>query len=332
VDTCGRIPRVRVSDMVAEAVQTLAGANIASPRVDAELLAAFVLGVPRGRLAVATDADHIEVARYRELVRRRASRIPLQHLTGTAPFRRLELAVGPGVFVPRPETEQVVQWGVDWVRGREPSEPVRSRSFSGADPSSKLVPRVSDSSAESLGSRNPPAVPALVVDLCAGSGAIACSMATEVARTSVWAVEQDASALKWLHRNAAGLPVTVVAGDATDPAVLSELDGRVDLVLCNPPYVPEIGAAGLPPEVTEFDPHGAVFGGTDGLEVIRPLVARIATLLRPGGAFAMEHDDTHAYVVPTLVDADGRFTDVDLHHDLARRPRFTTATRAGGPD
>jgi release factor glutamine methyltransferase len=101
-------------------------------------------------------------------------------------------------------------------------------------------------------------------------------------------------------------------------------------VLCNPPYVPEIGAAGLPPEVTEHDPHMAVFGGTDGLDVIRPLIPRIATLLRPGGAFALEHDDTHAYVVPTLIDQDGRFTDVRLHHDLARRPRFTTATKLGG--
>src|SRR6185503_953152 len=121
--------------------------------------------------------------------------------------------------------------------------------------------------------------------------------------------------------------VTVVEGDATNPAVLADLDGSVDLVLSNPPYVPEIGAAGLPLEVREHDPHAAVFGGTDGLDVIRPLVGRIGALLRPGGAFAVEHDETHAYVVPALFVADGRFVDVELHHDLARRPRFTTATR-----
>jgi release factor glutamine methyltransferase len=145
----------------------------------------------------------------------------------------------------------------------------------------------------------------------------------------VYAVEREPDAQPWLRRNVSDLPVIVVEGDATDPAVLSELDGQVDLVLCNPPYVPEIGAAGLPAEVTKHDPHVAVFGGTDGLDVIRPLIGRFATLLRPGGAFAVEHEDVHAYVVPTLVHADGRFVDVDVHHDLAQRPRFTTARRAG---
>jgi release factor glutamine methyltransferase len=280
---------VRLTDLLAEAMTTLHGANIASPRVDAELIAAFVLGVPRGRLFFASDPDPEQVSRFRELVRRRASRIPLQHLTGTAPFRHLELRVGPGVFVPRPETEQVAGWGIDWLAGR-----------SGA----------------------------VVVDLCAGSGAIAASVATEVAGTTVWAVERDPAAVEWLRGNVEGLPVTVVVGDATDPAVLADLDGQVDLVLSNPPYVPDIGANGLPPEVVAHDPHQAVFGGIDGLAVIRPLITRIGSLLRPGGAFAVEHDDTHAYVVPTLVHADGRFRDIKMHHDLAQRARFTTATRA----
>jgi release factor glutamine methyltransferase len=110
-----------------------------------------------------------------------------------------------------------------------------------------------------------------------------------------------------------------------------DLLDRVDLVLCNPPYVPEVGAAGLPPEVIEHDPRPAVFGGTDGLDVVRPIIGVAAALLRPGGAFAIEHDDTHAYAVPVLVDADGRFTGVALHHDLARRPRFTTAIRVDQP-
>jgi release factor glutamine methyltransferase len=143
-------------------------------------------------------------------------------------------------------------------------------------------------------------------------------------------VEQDPAAVPWLRRNAEPHGVSVVQGDAADPALLAELDGTVDLVLTNPPYVPEIGAAGLPPEVTDHDPHTAVFGGTDGLDVIRPLIGRIAALLRPGGALAMEHDETHAYVVPTLISSDGRFETIELHHDLARRPRFTTAVRAGG--
>jgi release factor glutamine methyltransferase len=288
---------VRVLEAVAEAAKMLAGAHIGSPRVDAELLASFVLGVPRSRLVTAEFTTE-QTSRFLRLVRERSSRVPLQYLTGSAPFRQLELAVGPGVFVPRPETETVVGWGLDWLSG------------TGAAP--------------------------LVVDLCAGSGAIAAAVATERPGARVVAVERDEAALEWLRRNVHTLGlaerIRVVPGDATDPTTLSELDGQVDLVLTNPPYVPEIGAAGLPAEVSEHDPHGAVFGGTDGLDVIRPLIPRVATLLRPGGALAVEHDETHAYVVPTLVYVDGRFVDVELHHDLARRPRFTTATRAsGGP-
>lgn len=277
------------------ATTTLNDSHVPSPRVDAEWLAAFVLGVSRGRLATAADLTDEQAERLRRLVAQRAARVPLQYLIGSAPFRHLELAVGEGVFVPRPETEVLVDWGLSWL-GRRPG--------------------------------------AVVVDLCAGSGAIAASVAAEAPGSRVRAVEKDPVALGWLRRNvdvfaAAGFPVTVVEGDATDPAVLADLDGTVDLVLSNPPYVPEIAAAGLPPEVSSHDPHLAVFGGVDGLDVIRPLIGRIARLLRPGGAFAIEHDETHAYVVPTLVNADGRFEDVALHHDLARRPRFTTATRSG---
>ncbi len=284
---------MRVADAVTEAATTLDKAHVASPRADAEWLAAFVLGVRRSRLAAISDFTDEQAQRYRQLVARRATRIPLQHLVGTAPFRHLEVAVGEGVFVPRPETEVLVEWGLTWL-GKRPG--------------------------------------GLVADLCAGSGAIAMAVAAEAPGTLVYAVEQDPAALAWLRRNLdefslAGAEVTVVAADATDPATLSELDGKVDLVLSNPPYVPEVAAASLPPEVNAYDPHQAVFGGTDGLDVIRPLIGRIAGLLRVGGALAIEHDDTHAYVVPTLVGADGRFEDIRLHHDLGGRPRFTTATR-----
>jgi release factor glutamine methyltransferase len=278
---------MRVGEAIAAAAERLARAHIASPRVDAELLAAHVLGVPRGALLLAPDLNADQRRRFEELITQREAHVPLQHLTGTAPFRHLSLAVGPGVFVPRPETEALVEWGLDWLRERRD---------------------------------------ALVVDLGSGSGAIAASIAIEAPGHRVIAVEASPAALPWLRGNVAALGVEVVVGDAVDATTLSELDGRVDLVLCNPPYVPEIGAAGLPPEVS-FDPHEAVFGGQDGLTVIRPLIGRVAALLRPGGAFGVEHDDTHAYVVPTLVDADGRFGEITLHHDLARRPRFTTAIR-----
>ncbi|HEX6869838.1 MAG TPA: peptide chain release factor N(5)-glutamine methyltransferase [Micromonosporaceae bacterium] len=284
---------MRVAEALGETTTTLQAANVAVPRVDAELLVAFVAGVARGRLHTANDLNDDQVARLRELARLRARHVPLQHLTGTAPFRHLDLAVGDGVFIPRPETELMVEWGLRWLRGQ--SEPADGP---------------------------------LVVDLCAGSGAIAASVATELPAARVVAVEREPAALAWLRRNAEPHRVRVVDGDAVNPAVLADLDGTVDLVLTNPPYLPEIGAAGLPPEVIEHEPHQALFGGADGLAVIRPLIDRIGALLRPGGGFAMEHDETHAYVVPTLVAQDGRFTEVALHHDLARRPRFTTATKA----
>ncbi len=284
-----------MAELLSEATATLHAVGIPTPRVDAELLAAHVFAVPRSRLLIAPDPDREAQEAYRELVARRARREPVQHLTGSAPFRYVELAVGPGVFIPRPETEQLVMWGLSWLRAQE----IR-------------VPRV--------------------VDLCAGSGAIAVAIITEKPSARVWAVEQDEAALPWLRHNAEPHGVSVAQGDATDPAVLADLDGMVDLVLTNPPYVPLIGASGLPPEVVDHDPHAAVFGGTDGLAVIRPLIGRIAGLLRPGGAMAMEHDETHAYVVPTLISADGRFERIELHHDLARRPRFTTAVRAGAAD
>ncbi len=283
---------MRVEDAIAEASAVLASARVASPRVDAELLAAHVLELPRGRLHSAAPLTPEQLSAYRALVTRRANHVPLQYLTGTAPFRHLELAVGPGVFVPRPETEVLVGWGLRWLA--------------------------------SFG-------PGLVVDLCAGSGAIAASVADEAPGNQVIAVENDPGALPWLARNTSRYGISIVDGDATGAATLAQYDGQVDLVLTNPPYVPDIGAGGLPPEVTRYDPRLAVFGGHDGLDVIRPLLDRIADLLRSGGAFALEHDDTHAYVVPTLVDADPRFTGVQLHHDLARRPRFTTATRAPRP-
>lgn len=272
---------------VSSATITLTDAGLPSARVDAELLAAHVLGVPRGRLAIAGGFTSSQLSAYQSLVTRRAAGEPLQHLLGSAPFRYLELAVGPGVFVPRPETELLAGWGIE-----------------GSGPAS------------------------MVVDLCSGSGAIALAVAHEVPGAIVYAVERSPAALEWLRRNASGTAVTVVAGDATDPAVLAELDGRVDLVLCNPPYVP--AGAAVPADVADHDPTDAVFAGADGLAVIRPVISRAAALLRPGGRFGVEHDDTHGDAVPALLRADGRFTDVVDHRDLAGRPRFATASRIAG--
>ncbi len=278
-------------------------AGVASPVNDAHELLAFVLNVPRTRLAAVTGVTPSQLNRLRALAARRAQRVPLQHLTGVAPFRYVELAVGPGVFVPRPETELVAGWGLAHLADPHLTDP---------DKAPGTAP-------------GPAGGAPLVVDLCAGSGALALSVAHERGDAVVYAVELDPAALAWLRRNTAGTPVRVVAGDATDPTVLAELDGRVDLVLCNPPYVPD--GTPVPPEVADHDPPAAVFAGPDGLGVIRGVVARAAALLRPGGALAVEHDDTHASAVPALLGAAGAYDRIEAHRDLAGRPRFATARR-----
>ncbi|MEU4687673.1 peptide chain release factor N(5)-glutamine methyltransferase [Actinoplanes sp. NPDC023714] len=275
--------RTRLAPVLAAATSELTAAGVASPRVDAELLAAHVLDVPRGRLLITDTIRAAELARFRSLVAGRARRVPLQHLLGTAAFRHLELAVGDGVFVPRPETELLAGWGIE-------------RTAPGAT----------------------------VVDLCSGSGAIALAVADETEAARVVAVERSEAALRWLRRNAADFPsVRVEHGDVTDPDLLAELRGGVDVLLCNPPYVPD--GTPVPPEVSDHDPAEAVFGGGDGLEIIRPVIALAAKLLRPGGWLGIEHDDVHGAAVPALLDADGRFTEVTAHDDLTGRPRYATA-------
>lgn len=288
-----------VTAAVARAAARLAAAGVASPRADAESIAAHVLGVPRGALALVGEFPPPQRRRFEELVGRRAERVPLQHLTGAVGFGHLELAVGAGVFIPRPETELLAEWAVTTLRQ------------------------------ESTMSASP-----VVVDLCSGAGALALEIAHQVPGARVYAVERSAAALEWLRHNAATRaaagdpPVAVTAADATDPGALAELDGTVDLVVCNPPYVPE--GTPVPVEVAGHDPAEAVFAGPDGLTVIEPVIRRAAALLRPGGWFGVEHDDSHGAAVPALLRRGGWFEQVTDHRDLAGRPRFCTARRAGG--
>lgn len=307
--------RTRVSVAVARSAAALDRAGVGPARFEAELLVAYVLGVSRGALALAGPLNGGQLSRLADLVDRRSRHEPLQHLLGTAAFRYLELAVGPGVFVPRPETELLAGWGI--ARARRPAE-------APAKGAGALA-----------GGAGAGSGPVLVVDLCSGSGAIALSVANEVPGVRVVAVERDEPALVWLRRNAAERagagdpPIEVVAGDVADPALLDELTGRVDVLLCNPPYVPD--GTPVPPEVADHDPADAVFGGPDGLAVIRHVLDRAARLLRPGGGLGIEHDDTHGAAVPALLRADGRFVDIVDHLDLVGRPRYTTASRSG-PD
>ena len=281
-----------LAPVLARAVRRLTEAGVASPRFDAEELAAFVLGVPRSRLLLAAGFDGTGAARFDELVAERARRVPLQHLTGVAGFRHLDLAVGPGVFVPRPETELLAGWAIE--RARETTAPV-------------------------------------VVDLCSGSGAIALAVANECPAATVYGVEREELALAWARRNAetrrsAGdRPVTLVHGDAGAPDVLAELDGTVDVVVTNPPYVPD--GSTVSPEVADHDPAAALWGGPDGLDVVRRLLVRAAALLRPGGVLGIEHADAQGESLPALVRRHPAFEDVTDERDLAGRPRYTTARR-----
>lgn len=260
--------------------------------MDAELLLCHVLGVPRVRLLTLDELPDGAAARFAALVEQRADRVPLQHLTGRAPFRHLELAVGPGVFVPRPETELLAGWAIESLAG-------------------VAAPRV--------------------VDLGSGSGALALSIAAELPDAGVTAVERDPAAIAWTRHNAGARaaagdrPVEVVEGDMTDPALLPELAGRVDLVVSNPPYVPD--GAVVPREVADHDPPLALWGGPDGLDVVRGLLDTAARLLRPGGRLGIEHADQQGTSLPALVRAHGGFGEVADHPDLAGRPRFTTARR-----
>jgi release factor glutamine methyltransferase len=281
---------VRCSTLLTGAVRQLADAGVESPRVDAELLLGHVLGLSRAGLITASDVDDAAVTRFEALLAQRADRVPLQHLTGRAPFRHLELAVGPGVFVPRPETELLAGWVLDRIAGTD--EPV-------------------------------------VVDLGAGSGALALSVAQEHPGARVTAVERDPGAIEWTRHNAAAraaagdTAVEVLAGDMTDPQLLRELDGTVDVVVSNPPYVPD--GARVPREVADHDPPLALWGGPDGLDVVRGLLVTAARLLKPGGRLGVEHADQQGVALPALVRAAGDWTDVEDHRDLAGRPRFTTA-------
>ncbi len=286
--------RAALSDALRSATQRLAAAGVPSPRADAELLAAHLLGVSRGDVSLAALRGDDAPAGLDELVARRARRVPLQHLVGNAPFRGLEIPVGPGVFVPRPETETTAQVAIDAARAVATDPPV-------AAPDRPLV-----------------------VDLCTGSGAIALAVATEVPGALVHAVELSEDAAAWAQRTLVGSSVRLHRGDAAD--ALPWLDGSVDVVVSNPPYVPP-GAVPREVEVAEHDPAMALFGGgTDGLEVPRAVVARAAALLRPGGTVVVEHAETQADALLELLGG-SRWRGTTGHVDLTGRPRCVSAVR-----
>lgn len=292
-----RSPGVRA--LVEGAVRVLDEAGVPSPRVDAVALAAHALGVPRLELALAPDpapAGFVEA--FAALVDRRRGREPLQHIVGHTGFRYLTLRVEPGVFVPRPETEVVAQVAVDEA--------------------ARLV----------TGGARP-----VVVDLCCGTGAIALSVATEVAGADVHAVDlsPEAVALTRANAEAVGAAVHVAQGDVRDPALLAHLAGRVDVLVSNPPYVPP-DAVPREPEVRDHDPDLALYGGgTDGLDVPRAVLAAAARLLVPGGLLVVEHAEVQDVAARVAAAETGAFAEIATRPDLTGRPRMLVARRNGRP-
>lgn len=278
-------------DEVAMAAARLAEAGVESPRADAELIAAHVHGVARSALHTVPDAAFD--ARFWDDIARRASREPLQHITGLAYFRYLDLEVGPGVFVPRQETEVMTGWAIDELRKMDVAEPS-------------------------------------VADLGTGSGAIALAIAQEVPRAQVHAVEADPLARGWTERNIARCEAAAphLAGrvtlHATDfAAALGDLDGGIDLVISNPPYIPF--NSWVPPEVGEYDPATALWGGADGLDAIRVIEQVAKRLLRPGGLVAVEHGAPQGAAVYWVFAEENGWRATRNHGDLAGRDRFVTA-------
>lgn len=286
-------------DEIALATARLAEAGVESPRADAELIAAHVHKVKRGELHLVPDSEFD--ATFWADIARRANREPLQHITGCAYFRYLELDVGPGVFVPRPETEVLAGWAIDRLREMDVANPV-------------------------------------AVDLGTGSGAIALSIAQEVPRATVHAIEADPLAHAWAERNitryvdsyTAGR-VLLHAGDFVSGEHgqhgLESLAGTVDLVVSNPPYIP-VGAV-VAPEAAEFDPPAALWSGADGLDAMRAVERAARWLLRPDGLIAVEHSDLQGTPVYWIFSEEAGWRDTRNHKDLAGRDRFVTAAWPG---
>ncbi len=263
------------------------------PEVDAEHLLAYVLGISRmdlhnsltveSAITAIGDTTVIEET-FWKLLDRRCAHEPLQYLTGVAYFRYLELQVGPGVLVPRPESELLVDAVLTYVAGKGESA-------------------------------------VSVVDLGAGSGALSLAIATEAPNTHLIAVEKDPDALQWLHKNVSRIDETV---RILEVDVEDALDGvKCDVVIANPPYIPD--GQELPKDVANHEPAVALFGGPDGMQVPKRFINAAARILKSGGFLAIKHHESQAVEIAAAMESS--FTDIELHHDLVGRPRFTTGVR-----
>lgn len=293
-------PAPLAKDVLTEAMFLLDGAGLQSPQADARTLLAYVLDIDLGKLVMVDEVSKSDRRDFLRLVDRRATGTPLQHITGVAHFRTVDVAVGRGVFVPRPETEVMTGWAIE-----------RLTEITAAG----RVPRV--------------------VELCCGSGAISLALAAEVPAVTgpdgerhepeVHAVELFGEAMQWATKNLTGSGVSLYQADMAD--ALGELDGTCDLVIANPPYIPLAAYEGVPEEVRRNDPEVALFSGEDGLDAMRVLSGVAARLLKPGGLVCAEHAELQEDTAPQVFVDRGEFHTVRDHRDLNDRPRFVTAIR-----
>jgi release factor glutamine methyltransferase len=272
----------RIAALIAE------GARLLDSPAEARTLLAHAVGVELGRLALLDEPAEPVIAQYRNLLEQRAAGTPVQYLTGSAGFRTVEVAVAPGVFIPRPETEVMTGWAIDRLR-ELPESPV-------------------------------------VVELCAGSGAISAAIAAEAPGGRQYAVELSEVAARLAARNLSGSGVDLRTGDMAD--AFGELDGTVDLVIANPPYIPLEAWDGVAVDVRTHEPELALFSGADGLDALRVVAGVAARLLRPGGLVCAEHAEVQSESVMRMFAATGAYSRVTDHRDLNERPRFVTAVRA----
>jgi release factor glutamine methyltransferase len=271
-------------------------AQIDSARTDAELIVAHVLGVSRSGLSLLQEITPEMQREIERLCQLRQQRIPLQHLTGEQGFRKLILKVGAGVFIPRPETELLVESTIRELQDL---------------PSSKIL------------------------DLCSGSGAIAVSLASELANAHVTAVEVSDQAFSFLQANAVNNQAQITAKNSSlellnkDVTEITFENSSFDAVVANPPYIPE---AMVPkdPEVALHDPKIALYSGRDGLDLIRVIIDKAADLLKPGGWLAIEHSDLQGDAivgVPGLIKKTEKFENIADRKDLNGLPRYTVAKK-----
>ena len=284
---------VLLRDLVEHAAKRFEEAGIDSAIVDAELLAGNVLDLTRGgiqsEIIRGAEISDAQAEAITQSYARRLNREPLQHITGKAYFRNLELQVGKGVFIPRPETEFVAQLAIDALRV--------------------------------VASENP-----IAVDLGTGSGAIALAMATEVGNARVYAVEKSDDAIAFTQKNFANCAPnnsTLLHGDLAE--AFADLDGTASVVASNPPYIP-LTAVPRDIEVRLHDPDLALYGGEDGMQVMHQVSTTAKRLLHAGGTLVVEHADTQSQQVSQLLLADG-WRQVRAHKDLTGRDRAVTAIK-----